>query len=83
MCESTPMGELRSALIPADHSPELFEVFAHPFTAGETVAQSRLGALRVNGEAALAQVVDVLGNGDYLLRITVSRALAPVLELVA
>lgn len=48
----------------------MFEVFAHPFTAGETVCQSKLGVLKVNGRAARAEVVDRMGNGDYLLRIT-------------
>jgi hypothetical protein len=67
---TTPVGELRAALVPGGHAPELFEVFAHPFTAGETVAQSALGALKVNGAQARAEVVDRLGNGDYLLRIT-------------
>lgn len=65
-----PAGELSSALIPNGQAEHIFEVFAHPFTAGETIAQSKLGALRVNGQAAIAEVVDVLGNGDYVLRIT-------------
>lgn len=65
-----PAGELSSALIPNGQAEHIFEVFAHPFTAGETVAQSKLGALRVNGQSAVAEVVDVLGNGDYVLRIT-------------
>jgi hypothetical protein len=47
------------------------------------VAQSRLGALKVNGVAARAEVVDVLGNGDYLLRITTADDLPSRLELVA
>ena len=71
----TPAGVLRSALIPGGHAPGLHEVFAHPFTAGETVAQSRLGVLRINGQPATATVEDVLGNGDYVLRILVGREL--------
>jgi len=79
----TPVGVLGSALIPNEYAASMFEVFAHPFTAGETGAQSRLGALKVNGAAARAEVVDVLGNGDYLLRITTADALPSRLELVA
>lgn len=66
----TAVGEFSDALKANDQADHLFEVFCHPFTAGETVAQSRLGVLRVNGRAASAEVVDVLGNGDYVVRIT-------------
>jgi hypothetical protein len=61
----TPAGELHTAFI-----GETLEVFAHPFTAGETIAQSRLGVLKVNGKPAQARVMEVLGNGDYILRLT-------------
>lgn len=65
----TPEGVLSAAMIPNGEAAHLFEVFCHPFTAGETVAQARLGALRVNGAPANAYVVDRLGNGDFLMRI--------------
>ena len=76
-------GALSSALIPGTFAEHIFEVFCHPFTAGEMVAQARLGALRVNGEAASAHVVDRLGNGDYIVRVEVARELSQPLELVA
>ena len=79
----TPVGEFRSALIPGGFADRIHEVFAHPFTAGETIAQSRLGALRVNGVDAHAEVVSICGNGDYILRITTTEALQQPLELVA
>lgn len=50
----------------------MFEVFAHPFTAGETICQSKLGVLVVNGQPARAEVIETVGNGDYLLRITLA-----------
>jgi hypothetical protein len=70
-------------MIPGDFAEHIFEVFCHPFTAGETVAQARLGVLRVNGEPARAHVVDRLGNGDYLVRIELAREVSQRLELVA
>lgn len=76
-------GALSSALIPGTFAEHLFEVFAHPFTAGELVAQSRLGVLRVNGVSASAQVVDRLGNGDYVVRVTLAEESRQPLELVA
>jgi hypothetical protein len=84
----TPEGVLSTAMIANGNAQHLHEVFCHPFTAGELVAQGELGALRVNGETARAQVVDRLGNGDYLVRIEVG-VVAPAevverhLELVA
>jgi hypothetical protein len=67
----TPEGVLSAALIAGGHAPHIHEVFCHPYTAGELVAQGRLGALIVNGQPAHATVVDRLGNGDYLVRIQV------------
>lgn len=73
MSVCTPEGELVSALIANPQAADrMFEVFAHPFTAGETVCQSTLGVLVVNEQPARAEVVDVMGNGDYLLRITLA-----------
>ena len=76
-------GRLESLLIPGRHAEGMIhEVLAHPFTAGELVAQSRLGVLRVNGREARATVEDVMGTGDYLIRIIVAEP--PVrLEAVA
>lgn len=48
----------------------MFEVFAHPATAAETIQQAAAGVLRVNGMPASAVVVDRLGNGDQIVRIT-------------
>ena len=76
-------GELSAAFITGPEAAHRFEVFCHPFTAGETVAQSRLGVLRVNGEPATAQVVERLGNGDYIVRIEIVREEHAKLELVA
>lgn len=69
LLKPVPEGEFRAGLIANPQADHLFEVFCHPFTAGETIAQSKLGALRVNGQLATAEVVDRLGNGDYLVRI--------------
>lgn len=78
-------GILSSALIPGTFAEHIFEVFCHPFTAGEMVAQSRLGALKVNGEEATASVVDRLGNGEYIVRIHLANAhhVAPTLAVAA
>jgi hypothetical protein len=76
-------GRFESALIANVNADHIFEVFAHPFTAGETIAQSRLGVLRVNGEPARASVVDVLGTGEYVLRLEVARPVTKKLALVA
>jgi hypothetical protein len=73
-------GVLSAALIPGGHAPNMHEVFCHPFTAGELVAQSTLGALRVNGERASARVVERLGNGDYIVRIEIGEVIVPHLE---
>lgn len=68
---SIPEGELSSALIANPQADGLFEVFCHPFTAGELITQSKLRALKVNGKLADAEVVDRLGNGDYVVRIRI------------
>lgn len=77
----TPEGVL-SAATGSSFDSQLWEVFCHPFTAGELVAQSTLGALRVNGAAARAEVVDRLGDGrgDYIVRITLVGELVGGLE---
>lgn len=72
----------------AGHAPHIHEVFCHPFSAGELVAQSTLGALRVNGETARASVADRLNDTTWIVRIEVGLAPATVvperhLELVA
>lgn len=73
VCAATPPGELSSALIANPQAAEsIYEVFAHPFTAGETICQSTLGVLKVNDRPARAEVVEQVGNGDYLLRITLA-----------
>lgn len=74
---------MSAAMIPNTEATHLFEVFCHPFTAGETIAQSKLGVLSVNGQPAKASVVDRLGNGDYVVRIEIIAALERRLELVA
>lgn len=62
-------GELRSALIANEQTDGMFEVFAHPITGTELVAQGEDGVLRVNGLSATAKIVDYLGNGDVIVRI--------------
>lgn len=76
MTISTAEGEFKTALIPNGNASHMFEVFVHPFTAGETIAQSKLGHLKVNGRFATAEVVDRLGNGDYVVRITLAKSLS-------
>lgn len=81
-CLVIPEGELRAAMIPnAFTETAMHEVFAHPFTAGELVTQSRLGLLRVNGVAATAEVVDRLGNGEFIVRITQTESRPRLAEL--
>jgi len=69
LLKPTPEGEFSPALISNPQADHLTEVFCHPFTAGETVAQSKMGVFKVNGRKATAEVVDRLGNGDFILRI--------------
>lgn len=64
---ATPEGTLRPAWV----STDLLEFFAHPNTAQEVLTQSGLGVLRFNGRPAKeAHLVDQLGNGDHLIRVT-------------
>jgi len=66
----TPEGEIKSGLIANEQAGDrLFEVFVHPFTAGELVACGKAGILKINGKPAWAEVVDKFGNGDYAVRI--------------
>lgn len=67
-------GRLQSALIPNERTNNFYEVFSHPDTANELVAQSGSGILKVNGQNARAVIVDVMGNGDHLVRLTVKEA---------
>lgn len=78
MVTPTAEGVLRDALIANSRAQHIREVFAHPKTAAELVHQSRTGVLRINGCPARAEIVDQVGNGDYIVRFTVETDRRPV-----